>query len=246
MKLTFLGTSHGVIEAGRHCSSILLEVGENAFLIDGGAPVGDILTNRGIPFSKVKALFNTHFHDDHIFGSLQFLSLINWFYKQAEIDVYIPDVLGVKAIKDLLRAAEPRQYNGDRLRLHYYEDGFSYDQNGLSLRAIRTRHVEGPGRHSYAFTAEAEGKRVFFSGDMRPDFSDMPDVIYREHFDLAVIESAHQSFETLMKTLEGINADRVMINHIFVLEKKQPLIEAAAKTVPFDLRIARDDDVVEL
>ncbi|MBQ7474802.1 MAG: ribonuclease Z [Clostridia bacterium] len=243
MKLTFLGTSHGLIEPERHCSSILLEVGDCAFLIDGGAPVGDILVRRGFPFERVKALFNTHFHDDHIFGCLHFLSLINWYYKSASVDVFIPEAAGVNAVIGLLRAAEPFS-ELDRVRVREYGDGFSYDENGLSLRAIRTRHLSWAGRPSYSFVAEAEGRKLFFSGDLSDDLSDLSDIVYRERFDLIVIESAHQPIETLLSALRGMNADRVTVNHICPQEEKLPRIASAAKDYPFELRSANDGDEI--
>ena len=240
MKLTFLGTSHGLIEPGRHCSSILFEVGDNSFLIDGGAPVGDILAWRDYPVERIRALFNTHFHDDHIFGSLHLLSLINWYYKSASIDVYIPEAAGVKAVTDLLRAAEPFS-DQKRVRVREYGDGFTYDGNGLSLRAIRTRHLSWAGRPSYSFVAEAEGKRLFFSGDLTGDYSDLSDIVYRERFDLVVIECAHQPVDALLSALRGMNADRVAVNHVCRQQEKLPRIEAAGD-YPFELKAVNDGE----
>ena len=87
MKLTFLGTSHGVPEGDRFCSSLLLEVGENAYLIDGGAPVADILIRKNYDFEKIKGIFTSHAHSDHTFGMLQFLSLCNWRYKNVNMEM---------------------------------------------------------------------------------------------------------------------------------------------------------------
>lgn len=43
MKITFLGTGHGVPSPDRHCSATLVEVGGKRYLIDAGAPVVDIM-----------------------------------------------------------------------------------------------------------------------------------------------------------------------------------------------------------
>ena len=43
MKITFLGTSHGVPAKDRFCSSIMLESGGSFYFIDAGAPVMDLL-----------------------------------------------------------------------------------------------------------------------------------------------------------------------------------------------------------
>ena len=60
MKITFLGTSHGVPSPTRYCSATLLEVEDRAYLIDAGAPVADLLIRRGVPFEKLRAVFTTH------------------------------------------------------------------------------------------------------------------------------------------------------------------------------------------
>ena len=39
MRLTFLGSSHGLPEANRKCSCILVEIGENRYLMDMGTDI---------------------------------------------------------------------------------------------------------------------------------------------------------------------------------------------------------------
>ena len=60
MKITFLGTSHGVVEKNRHRSSAMIEVGNAIYLIDAGAPVVDELINHDKKIQDVKAIFTTH------------------------------------------------------------------------------------------------------------------------------------------------------------------------------------------
>ncbi len=46
MKIKFLGTSYGAPSIGRRQQSILIETDDkNAYLIDTGAPVTDVLVN---------------------------------------------------------------------------------------------------------------------------------------------------------------------------------------------------------
>ena len=46
MKITFLGTGHGLHEKGRYRTSMMLEVGGSAYLIDAGSPVMHQLINN--------------------------------------------------------------------------------------------------------------------------------------------------------------------------------------------------------
>ena len=66
MRITVLGSGHGVPEAHKKCTSILIEVGENRYFVDAGCDINVELSNRRIPFESVKALFITHPHSDHI------------------------------------------------------------------------------------------------------------------------------------------------------------------------------------
>ena len=49
MKITFLGTSHGIPEADRVLSSAMIEVGDNIYLVDAGAPI----TEKMISIKKI-------------------------------------------------------------------------------------------------------------------------------------------------------------------------------------------------
>ena len=60
MKITFLGTSHGVPEANRKCSCIMIEVGENIYFVDMGMPVVDELRTRGKSMAAVKGASLLH------------------------------------------------------------------------------------------------------------------------------------------------------------------------------------------
>ena len=53
MKITFLGSSHGVPEPHRRCSSAMIEVGENVYFVDMGVMAICDLVDRGIPVERV-------------------------------------------------------------------------------------------------------------------------------------------------------------------------------------------------
>ena len=53
------------------------------YLLDGGAPVADLMVRGGIPFSQLRAVFVTHMHSDHTFGIPHLCSLANWYFVDA-------------------------------------------------------------------------------------------------------------------------------------------------------------------
>lgn len=243
MKITFLGTADGVVAANRYCSSILLETGENRYLIDAGAPVGDLLARRGIPYESVKALFNTHFHGDHIFGSLSFLYLIGWYYKDAGIDVYLPEQAGLDGIRAMFLAADGRYYD-ERVHLHVYGKDFKYQNGDFELTAIPTEHMIQKDRPAYAFLIKAEGKKLLFTGDMGRTFSDFPAIAFSEHFDLIVSECAHAPTENLLDVMHRVDCGKFVITHMNRLDERIPQIQAEINNYPFPVRMAEDDDEI--
>ena len=100
MKLTFLGTSHGVPAADRFCSCAMLEVNGAHYLIDCGAPAAELLIRRGIPYTALRAIFTNHAHGDHTNGLLHLCDLSNWKFKDASYDVFLTE----QALADALRA----------------------------------------------------------------------------------------------------------------------------------------------
>ena len=60
MKITFLGTSHGITEKNQFCSSALISTGGKHYLVDAGAPVLTLLKNHDIPLTDVAGVFITH------------------------------------------------------------------------------------------------------------------------------------------------------------------------------------------
>ena len=70
MRIVFLGSSHGVPEPNRKCSSTLIEVGDKRYFIDMGMQSVCELITRNIPIESVKSIFITHMHGDHTGGML--------------------------------------------------------------------------------------------------------------------------------------------------------------------------------
>ena len=66
MKLYTLGTSHGGTEVGRSCSANLLQYGEDFYLFDCEGDVEKIMKDMNLPNGRIKALFISHMHGDHI------------------------------------------------------------------------------------------------------------------------------------------------------------------------------------
>ena len=214
MKLTFLGTSHGVPAADRFCSCAMLQTGGRVYLIDAGAPVADLLIRYGIPYSDLRAIFTTHAHGDHTNGLLGLCDLSNWYFGKADYDVFLTEQALADALKTIIAVQGPA-LDEKRIRLHVMGAGPVYSDENLSVTAVPTRHINNGERPSYAYIIECEGKRLIFTGDLHQnDAADFPQIAKDEASDAIICEQAHFSVDTIFAHLRECPTKQVWMNHV--------------------------------
>ena len=250
MKLTFLGTSHGVPMTTRFCSAALVEIGDAAYLIDGGAPVGDLLIRRGIPYEKIRAVFATHMHSDHTAGLLGFISLSNWKFKNSSYEIFLPEQIGIDAFREAVRVMDER-FDDSRLRFRLVQEGVVYSDDNLTVSAFRTRHMEGVGRPTFAYVLDtADGKRLVMTGDLHGgDAADFPEIAQTEPSDAIVCEMAHFNHDVIFPIVAACPTKRVLFNHVFRnYEENMAAIREAEKTLSLGVPVhaAEDGESFEL
>ncbi len=199
MKITFLGTSHGITEKNQFCSSALISTGGKHYLVDAGAPVLTLLKNHDIPLTDVAGVFITHSHHDHYLGLVTLTQQINEFrqFEGVSFPVYVPDEEDYRAMFRFLfgkpvffgrlkyrvygRLTDPHNDRARRVSAVIFDDG------NLKVTAIPVDHY----KNAHAFLLEAEDRRVVFTGDLMADMPDYPKVITETDVDLVVTEGAH-------------------------------------------------------
>lgn len=246
MKLTFLGSSHGVPAAERYCSSLMIEVGEAVYIIDTGAPLIDCLLRHGKAPKDVKAIFYTHAHGDHLGGVIPFVDLLHWYYKEDDVDLYMTEERAVTAVTGYLNAMMGG-YAKDRIRFSVVPSDFVYDDGVLKITYIPTKHIDGGKRPSYAMLLEAEGKRVVVTGDLSQGLKceDFPAVALETETDLVICEMAHFGMTAARSYLERVKTKAFWFTHVYPYRRFDD-IEASKNDFAFPLFIAHDDDVIEL
>ena len=246
MKITFLGTSHGVPAADRYCSSTLLEVNGKHYLIDAGAPVIDLLLDKNIDLDSVKALFTTHLHGDHVNGVLALSDLFTWYYKTTDIDIYLTEQKGIDLFSGLLEATigslEP-----ERVRFRLMEADTVYDDGNIRVTPYPTQHLAAAGKPAYSYLVEAEGKKVLFSGDLsqRLEKKDFPAYALENEVDLMVCEMAHFGVPEVTPYLEKCKAKDLRFNHVYPLFKLDE-INALNGKFGYPIRTVDDGDEIVL
>lgn len=214
MRIVFLGSSHGVPEANRRCSSALIEVGDRRYFIDMGTQSIEQLITRDIPIDSVKGIFFTHMHGDHTDGLISFVDLCTWYFKNTDPAIYLPEPVDdtVAALKAWLKC------NGVEMRPFRFapvHEGLLYEDEAIRVTAFRTKHNQ----MSHAFLIETtcgEEKRVLFTGDLchKGPQEDFPLSVFEKPLDLAICEVAHFSATKYLPLFENQpNLKRVCFNH---------------------------------
>jgi len=242
MKLTFWGTSHGLPEKGRYCTCTMLEVGDNIYFIDAGAPLADIMVNHDIPYEKVQALFITHAHLDHSAGLPVFIGMQKWFQRDSDTGYYLPDEFLYHGLLPFF-TDRPEESN-TKIQPHVYQEGVFYDDGVIRVEAIPTLHMSNINRLTYAFKITAEGKALLFTGDLSDMFQDFPKVAAEEEFDAIVCELTHFTIESAIPKLNAAKSRKMIFNH--VRDDKVALMNASKDQLHFDYTIVNDRDAIEI
>lgn len=243
MKLTFLGTSHGLPGKGRHCTCNMIEIGNDIYLVDAGAPISDIFFDRDIGFERVKSVFVTHQHMDHFAGLVHFLEIAKWHFRECKTQCYFSGERVIRALQPILDS-RPDESNM-KLGLHMYKEGTFYDDGKLKVTAIRTHHMDNVNSESYAFDAEAEGKSILFTGDLTETMYDFPEIAFEKHYDCVVTECAHAKPETLESKIAKLKTDAVVVNHIYPY-RKMDYIAALDMKYGFRVMVGNDNDELDI
>ena len=246
MKITFLGTGHGIATRERACSSILLETGGALYLIDGGVDLGVRVRKAGYALEDVKAVFTTHAHGDHIGGLYQMIDLFNWsrLCAEREIDVFFTEIGVARAMENLV-SLTTKQLDRKRIRLRTATEGSVFADENLRATYFPTRHLAPLGRPSYGILIECEGKRLYFSGDLSQGLSggDFPALPTMLPVDLFVLELAHLGIEDIEGHLSRVNTKKLVFTHVSPISKYEQ-IEALVDRYRYEILTPSDMDVI--
>ena len=240
MKITFLGTSHGIAERDRCCSCTVITVNGKHYLIDAGAPIYDLLQRYNFRFEDIGGIFITHTHSDHNIGLVALYDALNSFNKfsHVKIKAYTPDEVFYNNIKAFLGFLPDHK----RLEFIKYNNGLCFDDGNIKVTSIPTAHIEG----SHAFIIEAEGKKIGFSGDLHRDLFDYPKEFTNanDKLELVVMEGAHQFYkdEYVYNVLKNTNTKKMLINHICSGRNNPEIMQAFKQKIKdsFDVDVAYD------
>ncbi len=225
VKLTFIGTSHGRVTTTRAHSCTLLQTGGKNYVIDAGEGAVANIMKSGTHVSDINAIFITHPHLDHyggLYGLQQQISSFRKLFKEgnprmtATYDILLPSNDLLQIMKDIKTA----HHHGVYPKWHHFQvfkEGQIFDDGNVKVTAYGNDHMSRlpdgtPVAFSFLFEC-ANGKRIFFSGDLHKSF-DLPlEGIKKNGVDLLVCELVHYPIKLAVERLKDLPVKKTCFQH---------------------------------
>lgn len=91
--VTILGSSSAKPTPDRHPSAQAVNIHEQYYLVDAGEGVQQQLVRYGINPLKLRAVFISHLHGDHVYGLFPVISTLGLYGRRTPLDVFAPGPL---------------------------------------------------------------------------------------------------------------------------------------------------------
>lgn len=140
MKLTILGCYSATPKANTHPTAQVLEIKNHIFLIDCGEGTQVQLRRQKIRFSRIKHIFISHLHGDHVFGLVGLISTFSLLNRETELHIH-----GPKGIKELITVQLKLSKSWTKFPLYFHEltskdPETIYEDEKLSVETIPLSH----------------------------------------------------------------------------------------------------------
>ena len=125
IKVTVLGRASAKPTVTSHPSAQVVNVNEQYYLVDAGEGVQQQMFRRGINPLKLRAVFISHLHGDHVFGLFPMLSTLGLCGRQTPLKVFAPHPFG-----EMLD-----------FHLRYFDEGLPYQVEWIEVDTTKHRCI---------------------------------------------------------------------------------------------------------
>ena len=238
------GSRSPIPDPARAEACILIQAGEDIYIFDTGGGSIENINNWNTPWNKVKAVFYTHLHSDHIFDIAD-LHQATWIIggRESKQKVYGPE--GVQMLTDGIELAYTKDYffrnehHGDAIApldtagfdTHTIDlsNPILIDDGDLKITAYSVSH--DPVDPALGYRIDYKGRSISISGDTIYDEnlvnnSKNVDVLFHESMSLDLLNLLNQNAKRVGNTIAATITFDVQDYHTPIPEIVQAAQEA--------------------
>ena len=237
--------------AERHHCSFALEVNGEYYIFDAGENCSYTAHLMGIDLLRIKKVFISHSHMDHIGG----LGNLFWNVRKMcwvtgkdseDIDLYLPEVAVWEHLEAILGYTEGGFKKNWEIIPHKISDRVLCD-GAVRVTALHNHHLEETpdGWRSFGFLIEAEGKRIVYTGDTG-GYGDFAPLL---PCDILITETGHHcAYEVARAAENGGGVGSIIFTHHGIPMLKDMDGELALARAEFsgDIIATYDGQTIEL
>ena len=140
MKITILGSSSAKPSVNLHPSAQIVNVDEQYFLVDAGEGVQQQMFRCGINPLRLRGIFISHLHGDHVFGLFPLLSTLGLYGRVMPLRIFAPAPFG-EILEAFLKYFESHLgYEIQWTEVDTTAHALIYESKSLEVWSIPLRH----------------------------------------------------------------------------------------------------------
>jgi len=138
--VTILGNSSAKPTSSGHPSAQVVNVNEQYFLVDAGEGVQRQMARRGISALKLRAVFISHLHGDHMYGLFPLLSTLGLYGRRTPLRIYAPRPFG-EMLECFLRLCETNlPYTPEWVEVDTTKHQIIFENDSTEVWSLPLRH----------------------------------------------------------------------------------------------------------